>query len=62
VEYAQTASGRMPSDVTQMANALVGPYWLWGAMCGVFSLAVLGVGLWVFFKGAAGLRFWTRST
>jgi hypothetical protein len=62
VEYAQTASGKMPSDVTQMANALVGPYWLWGAMCGLFSLAVLGIGLWVFFKGAAGLRFWPRPS
>jgi hypothetical protein len=61
MEYAQTASGRMPSDVAQMANALVGPYWLWGAMCGLFSLVVLGVGLWVFFKGTSGLRFWSRS-
>jgi hypothetical protein len=61
MEYAQTASGRMPSDVSQMANALVGPYWLWGAMCGLFSVIVLCVGLWVFFKGAAGLRFWSRS-
>lgn len=59
MEYAQTANGRMPSDVTQMANALVGPYWLWGAMCGLFSLAVLAAGLWVFFKGTAGLRFWS---
>jgi hypothetical protein len=62
MEYAQTASGRMPSDVTQMANALVGPYWLWGAMCGLFSLVVLAVGLWVFFKGTAGLSFWSRSS
>jgi hypothetical protein len=62
MEYAETASGRMPSDVSQMANALVGPYWLWGAMCGLFSLTVLGIGLWVFFKGTAGLRFWSRSS
>lgn len=61
-EYAETASGRMPSDVAQMANALVGPYWLWGAMCGLFSIMVLAAGLWVFFKGTTGLRFWSRST
>jgi hypothetical protein len=60
MEYAQTADGRMPSDVAQMADALVGPYWLWGAMCGLFSLAVLGVGLWVFFKGMASLKFLSR--
>jgi hypothetical protein len=62
MEYAETADGRMPSDVSQMADALIGPYWLWGAMCGLFSLAVLGMGLWVFFKGAAGLRFRSRSS
>jgi hypothetical protein len=62
MEYAQTADGRMPSDVSQMADALIGPYWLWGAMCGLFSLAVLGVGLWVFFKGTSGLRFWSRAS
>ena len=43
--YAQTAQGKMPSDVSQMAEALVGPYWLWGIVCGVFSLFVLALGL-----------------
>jgi hypothetical protein len=62
MEYAETASGKMPSDVSQMADALVGPYWFWGAMCGLFSLTVLGIGLWVFFKGTAGLSFWSRSS
>jgi hypothetical protein len=60
-EYAETASGRMPSDVAQMANALVGPYWLWGAMCGLFSVAVLAVGLLVFFRGTDGLKFWSSA-
>lgn len=50
-EYAQTAQGRMPSDVAQMSNALFGPYWLWGGLVGVFSVAVLAVGLWIFFRG-----------
>jgi hypothetical protein len=60
MEYAQTANGKMPSDVAQMADALIGPYWFWGATCGLFSLVVLAVGLWVFFKGTAGLRFGSR--
>ncbi|PRQ04700.1 hypothetical protein ENSA5_05490 [Enhygromyxa salina] len=60
-EYAQTAEGKMPSDVAQMSDALFGPYWLWGGLCGVFSLAVLGLGLWVFFKGFDGLRLWPRK-
>ena len=56
MEFAETADGRMPSDVSQMADALFGPYWVWGGVCGVFSLVVLGAGLWVFFRGFEGLR------
>ncbi|PRQ07425.1 M50 family metallopeptidase [Enhygromyxa salina] len=61
MEFAHTADGVMPSDVSQMSNALFGPYWLWGGLCGLFSLAVLGAGLWVFFKGFDGLRLWPRK-
>jgi hypothetical protein len=61
MEYAQTAEGKMPSDVAQMSNALFGPYWLWGALCGLFSLAVLGGGLWIFFKGFDKFRLWPRK-
>ncbi len=62
MEYAETAQGRMPSDVSQMADALVGPYWLWGGLCGLFSLIVLGLGLWVFFRGFALPELgWLRS-
>lgn len=50
-EHAQTADGPMPSDVGQMADALLLPYWFWGGLCGLFSVAVLAVGLWIFFKG-----------
>ena len=50
-EYAETASGKMPSDVAQMADALLLPYWFWGGLCGLFSVAVLAIGLWIFFKG-----------
>jgi hypothetical protein len=46
-DVAQTGSGTMPSDVAVMASSLVGPYWFWGAICGVVSLAVTGTGLWL---------------
>jgi hypothetical protein len=47
VRSASTGAGTDPSDVQQMANALGGPYWLWGAACGGFSVAVLaGAGWW----------------
>jgi len=38
---AVTTSGTVLSDVSQMAEALILPYWFWGACCGAFSLAVL---------------------
>lgn len=43
--YAQTAAGQMPSDVMQVSNALIGPYWFWGALIGLFSVGVLYVGV-----------------
>jgi hypothetical protein len=59
MEYAHTAEGKMPSDVAQMANALVGPYWLWGGLCGAFSLVVLAAGVWAFFQhGSLLARLW----
>jgi hypothetical protein len=42
---AQTASGAMPSDVAQMADALFLPYWFWGGVCALFSAVVLFWGL-----------------
>ena len=50
-----TANGAQPSDSAAIAAALVGPYWLWGALCGLVSVLVLGVGL-VTFLHAAGAR------
>jgi hypothetical protein len=47
---AQTAAGPMPSDVGQMALALLLPYWFWGGLCGLFSVAVLAFGLWVYWR------------
>lgn len=45
--YAETELGRMPSDVQQIASALLLPYWFWGALIGLFSAAVVGFGIWL---------------
>ncbi len=50
VKEAQTGAGVAPSDVAHMASALGGPYWAWGLACGVFSVLVLVVGVWAFFR------------
>ena len=49
---AQTANGTHVSDSGQIAAALVGPYWFWGAVCGLVSVAVLAVGLVTFLHRA----------
>lgn len=49
---AETSAGNMPSDVANMARTLGGPFWMWGAIVGLFSLAVLVVGLRGFLKTA----------
>lgn len=42
---ARTPAGVFPSDVSRMQAALFLPYWLWGAVCGAFALAVLAYGV-----------------
>jgi hypothetical protein len=37
----------MPSDVAQIAEALWLPYWFWGGLLAVVSVAVLVGGLWL---------------
>ena len=49
---AQTATGTHVSDSGQIAAALIGPYWLWGALCGLLSVLVLAVGLVTFLHRA----------
>jgi len=44
-DVAQTGLGAAPSDVAQMAEALVLPYWFWGMACGGVSVFVLFHGL-----------------
>lgn len=50
-DTANTANGVMPSDVAQMSNALLLPYWFWGALCGLISIAALAAGLWFYLRG-----------
>lgn len=52
-QWANTANGRMPSDVQQMSEALFLPYWFWGGLCGLISVAVLLLGLRIFFRSAS---------
>jgi hypothetical protein len=49
-EIAVTGAGVAPSDVSNMARALFLPYWFWGALCGLFSVAVLAGGLFAFLR------------
>lgn len=51
-EGAVTGAGVGLSDSSAIAEALVGPYWFWGGVCGLFSVAVLGYGIWVFLHAA----------
>lgn len=51
-DTAMTVAGPRPSDSAQMAAALIGPYWLWGAVTGLVSVLVLGVGIVTFLHRA----------
>jgi hypothetical protein len=50
---AVTSAGVMPSDSAHIATALGGSYMLWGALCGLFSVLVLILGLWLFARGSS---------
>ena len=45
---ATTGAGVMPSDTANMATALGGSFWMWGLVCGAFSVLVLALGVWLF--------------
>jgi len=45
---ARTGAGNFPSDVGQIANALWLPYWLWGGLIAVMTVALLALGAWRF--------------
>lgn len=42
---AQTGAGSIPSDTAQIAQVLFAPYWFWGGLIALVSLAILGFGL-----------------
>lgn len=45
-----------PSDTQAMADAIGGTYWIWGAVCGGFSVAVLLCGLWLYIRPSRASR------
>lgn len=47
-DSAQTGQGVMLSDVGQIADAWWLPYWFWGALVALLSLALLAFGIWRF--------------
>ena len=49
---AETSGGTMPSDVGQIANYLFLPYWFWGGLIAVVSVATLVLGVRGFFYTA----------
>jgi hypothetical protein len=53
---ATTAEGTRPSDSALIAEALVLPFWFWGAICGLLSIAALLAGLVVYLRPAAVSR------
>lgn len=50
--YALVGGTSMPSDSALIAEALVLPYWFWGGLIAVISLALLALGLRVATRGA----------
>lgn len=49
-------AGTAPSDVAQIAEALILPYWFWGVVCGFLSIAVLALGVTGFVRSPRGLQ------
>lgn len=47
---AETGAGRMPSDVAQIASALWLPFWFWGGLIAVLSVALLLAGIVVLMR------------
>lgn len=54
MKTARTEAGAMPSDSQHMAEAMGGSYWFWGAMCALFSAAVLAAGAYWFWRSTRG--------
>ncbi len=50
MQHAHTGGGALPSDSEQIAIALIGPYWFWGGLIAVISVAILVWGITTFLK------------
>jgi hypothetical protein len=56
-QYVQIQSGyKGPSDTEIMSMSLGLPYWFWGVVCAMFSVAVLLGGVWLYVRPARGAR------
>ncbi len=55
-EGARTGAGFGPSDSAAIADALLLPYWFWGAVCGLVSVLALAYGAWLFLRAALPTR------
>jgi hypothetical protein len=50
-DTAQTGAGTGVSDSGAIGQLIGGPYWLWGGICALVSLAVLALGAWAMLRG-----------
>ncbi len=48
--FTRTAGPGLESDVQAMSNALLLPYWFWGAVCGAISIGALIAGLYLYLR------------
>jgi hypothetical protein len=51
-QAANTGAGTGPSDVKIMEIATGVPYWVWGLACGLFSVAILAAGAFLYVREA----------
>jgi hypothetical protein len=50
VRAASNPTGSYPSDVLRLEQLLWLPHWIWGGLCGIFAIAVVGWGVRTFWR------------
>jgi hypothetical protein len=55
-DTARTGAGVGASDTAAIGQAIGGPYWMWGALCALVSLAALALGAWLMLRPARAAR------
>jgi hypothetical protein len=55
-DTAQTGAGTGVSDSAAIGQLIGGPYWLWGGVCALVSLAALGLGAWLMLRAPRSQR------